>query len=184
MSHKLRKMLLLIARLSTSLSFFSSLILVPWLLIIKIALLRCCCGLFVYSNEHLMANSKLVRCHIHTHAHTHRGKAKENRERASKKVRGREIQIGLTCSDFPFRFCTSPFSLIWFLLHFSQFIFNVCCLFFSFLLFPCRFSFINYGEILEIVRLLSLAIFTGKSPPFMAHPLYLSLWELRIICAC
>lgn len=120
--HKLRKMLLLIARLSTSLSFFSSLILVPWLLIIKIALLRCCCGLFVYSNEHLMANSKLVRCHIHTHAHTHRGKAKENRERASKKVRGREIQIGLTCSDFPFRFCTSPFSLIWFLLHFSQFI--------------------------------------------------------------
>jgi len=182
-SHKLRKMLLLIARLSTSLSFFSSLILVPWLLIIKIALLRCCCGLFVYSNEHLMANSKLVRCHTHTHTYMQGKSERKSRESIEKSERKRN-------SDWAY---LQRFSLP--VLHFTLFPnlifitlfpvhFNVCCLFFSFLLFPCRFSFINYGEILEIVRLLSLAIFTGKSPPFMAHPLYLSLWELRIICAC
>lgn len=85
----MRKMLLLIARLSTSLSFFSSLILVPWLLIIKIALLRCCCGLFVYSNEHLMANSKLVRCHTHTHTYMQGKSERKSRESIEKSERKR-----------------------------------------------------------------------------------------------
>jgi len=70
-SHKLRKMFLLIAGwLSPFSSFlilgpvYLNLVFVPRLLIIKIAFRRCYCGLFVYSNEHLMANSKLV---THTH---------------------------------------------------------------------------------------------------------------------
>jgi len=181
-SHKLRKMFLLIAGwLSPFSSFlilgpvYLILAFVPRLLIIKIAFRRCYCGLFVYSNEHLMANSKLV---THTHTHT-----KEKQGKARKIKKGREIQIGLTCSNFPIRFLhftlfpRSPPNMIFITL--SQFI--TVSVFFFFL---TRFSFINYGEILQIVRLLFPTRFAGKSPHFMAHPLYLSLWELRIICAC